>query len=131
MSNNDLISKTFKPGEIIVSQGEQADTAYMIDRGKVKVYLKDGDKIVDLAELAEDEIFGETALFTGASYGAYVEATEETEVTLITPEILKIKMKSCDPMIRAMMQMLIERLRKTNQALLESETREFIDIAFI
>lgn len=131
MTSSPLTTKTFKPGEIIIAQGQQADTAYMIDRGKVQVYLMEGQKIVDLAQLGADEIFGETALFTGSAYGAYVKALEETEVTLITPEILKVKMAGCDPMIRAIMQMLIERLRRTNKALLESETREFIDIAFV
>lgn len=34
-------------------------------------------------------------------------------------------------MVRSMVLMLIERLRKTNEALLKSETREFMDIALI
>lgn len=127
----DITTKTFSAGEKIIHQGQEADTAYLIDSGKVRVYLEQEGKIVDLAELGPDEIFGETALFSGAQYGAFVEAIEETEVTLITPEILKIKMQSCDPMIRAMMQMLIERLNATNKALLKSETREFIDVAFV
>lgn len=126
-----LTTQTFQPGERIVQQGAEAQTAYLIDRGKVRVYLEQEGKIVDLAELGDDEIFGETALFTGAAYGANVDAVEETEVTLITPEILKIKIQNCDPMMRAIIQMLIERLQRTNKALLESETREFIDVAFV
>ena len=126
-----LNTQIFQPGELIIKQGEEASTAYLIDRGKVRVFLEQDSKIVDLAELIEDEIFGETALFTGAAYGANVEAIEETEVTLITPEILQIKIQNCDPMMRAIIQMLIERLQHTNKALLESETREFIDVAFI
>lgn len=131
MSNTTLTTQTFKPGERIVQQGAEAQTAYLIDSGRVRVFLEQNGKIVDLAELGEDEIFGETALFTGAAYGANVEAIEETEVTLITPEILKIKIQNCDPMMRAIIQMLIERLQRTNKALLESETREFIDVAFV
>lgn len=131
MTNVALTSKTFQPGEKIIHQGAEADTAYLIDRGKVRVFLEQDEKIVDLAELGADEIFGETALFTGAAYGANVAAIEETEVTLITPEILQIKIQNCDPMMRAIIQMLIERLQRTNKALLESETREFIDVAFV
>lgn len=127
----DLKTETYQPDQLIIKQGAQAETAYLIDKGRVKVFLEQDEKIVDLAELGEDEIFGETALFTGAAYGANVVAIEETEVTLITPEILKIKMQNCDPMMRAIIQMLIERLQRTNKALLESETREFIDVAFI
>jgi CRP-like cAMP-binding protein len=127
----ELTTKTFQKGQRIVTKGEPADTAYMIDRGRVRVFLNKGEKTVDLAALGEDEIFGETALFQEGAYGAHVEALEDTDVTLITPGILNAKMQKCDPMIRAILQMLIERLRKTNKALVESETREFIDIAFI
>ena len=131
MTATTLTSQTFAAGDIIVKKGDESTTAYLIDSGKVLIYLEEGDKVVDLATLGEDEIFGETALFTGAAYGANVKALEDTELTLITPEILAVKMKGCDPLLRSILQMLIERLDKTNKALVESETREFIDVAFV
>lgn len=123
--------KEFKPEDIIIEQGQNAETAFMITSGKVLVFLKDNDKIVDLAELGPNEIFGETALFENGKYGAYVKALEETKVMVITPDILQNKIDVCDPMLKSIIEMLIKRLQNTNQSLLESETREFIDIGFI
>lgn len=105
----------FPEGRTIIEQGDQAREAFMIERGKVRVYITKNGKEVDLAELGEDQIFGETALFTGSEYGASVEAIEETTVVKITPEILDIKIRLCDPMIRALIRMMMERQRQTNE----------------
>ena len=103
----------------------------MILSGKVRVYLEEGTKIIELAELGEDQIFGETAIFSNEAYGANVECIEESELYVITPDSLNDMLKATDPIIRALLQMLIQRLQTTNEALLKSETREFIDVALI
>ena len=103
----------------------------MIIDGKVRVFLEDGTKQVELAVLEEDAIFGETAIFSGQAYGAHVEALEDTELFVITPESLSEMLKGSDPIVRALIRMLIDRLQSTNEALLKSETREFMDIAFV
>ena len=121
----------FKAGERIITQGDEANKAYMVLSGKVRVFLEDGTKVVELAELGEDEIFGESAILTGQPYGANVEAIEDAELYVITPESLSEMLRSSDPIIRAIIQMLIARLKTTNEALLKSETREFIDVALI
>ncbi|MFP4313640.1 MAG: Crp/Fnr family transcriptional regulator [Alphaproteobacteria bacterium] len=123
----------YSPGERIVKAGDVSTAAYMIISGKVRVYLKNNDKVVDLAILEEGDIFGETAIFKdqGAEYGANVDALEETELLLITPDSLESMMEGCDPVLSALVTMLIKRLKETNQKLLQSETREHIDVAFI
>ena len=123
--------ENFKAGDRIITKGETAEKAYMIVQGKVRVFLEEGSKKVELATLEEDAIFGETAIFSNQSYGANVEAIEDTELFVITPETLNEMLKGSDPIIRALIRMLIDRLKNTNEALLKSETREFMDIAFI
>lgn len=128
-----MVAKTeiYAPGERIIKKGDTADTAFMIMSGKVRVYLKNNDKVVDLAILEEDQIFGETAIFKGEQYGANVDALEETELLIITPDSLEEMVRACDPVLRALVSMLIQRLNETNDKLLKSETREHIDIAFV
>lgn len=128
---DDLQILSFGAGERIISQGEQSAKAYMVLSGKVRVFMEDGTKIVELAILSEDEIFGESAIFSGEAYGANVEAMEDCELYVITKNALNEMLKSTDPIIRALIQMLIARLNATNAALLKSETQEFIDVAFI
>lgn len=125
------VTEIYSPGERIIKMGDESDAAYLIMSGKVRVYLKNDGKVVDLALLGEDEIFGETAIFKGGVYGANVDAIEETELLKITPDSLNEMMKSCDPVLGALVKMLIKRLKETNQKLLESETREFMDIALV
>jgi CRP-like cAMP-binding protein len=121
----------FKSGEQIIRKGDKAVTAYIVKSGKVQVYLEKGGKIVTLGELGPGVLFGETALFGGAEYGANVKALEDTELEIITPASFREKIEASDPMLRSIIETLLERQKKTNEALLKSETREFMDIAFI
>lgn len=121
----------FDAGERILKKGEKAETTYLIESGKVRVYLKNNDKIVDLAILGKDEIFGETAIFDGGEYGANVDALESCTLIPITPERLQAMIAAADPVLGTLIKMLSSRLNLTNKKLLESETREFIDIAFV
>lgn len=124
-------TQTYSPGERIIKKGDPAERAYLILSGKVRVYMRNNDKVVDLAVLETGEIFGETAIFEAGEYGANVDALEEATLRIITPASLKDMMDSSDPVLGALVRMLMNRLNETNKKLLESETREFIDIAFI
>ena len=128
MSDNSI---SIKADERIIEKGQDADKAYMIVSGSVSVYLEEAGKKVELATLEQGEIFGETAIFSEGTYGANVEAIEDTELFAITPDTLNDMLQGSDPLVRAILRMLIERLQTTNEALLKSETREFMDIAFI
>lgn len=125
------VTEIYSAGERIIKMGDESEAAYLIISGKVRVFLKNEGKVVDLALLGEDEIFGETAIFKGGVYGANVDAIEETELLKITPDSLKNMIESCDPVLGALVKMLIKRLKETNKKLLESETREFMDIALV
>jgi CRP-like cAMP-binding protein len=124
-------TKSFKAGARIITHSDDASAAYLILKGKVSVRLERDGRMIKLGELGVGSIFGETALFGGGTYGAHVDASTDVEVAVITPESFKGKVESSDPMVRSIVLMLIERLRKTNEALLKSETREFMDIALI
>ncbi len=125
-------TKLFQKGERILSKGENAYKAYMLLRGRVRVFLENNGKTVTLAELEKGSMFGENALFGLAEYGANIEAIEDdTKVSVITPLGFADKIDKSDPMLKAIIHMLIDRQRLTNEALLESETREFMDIEFV
>lgn len=112
----------YPEGRIIIEQGEPAMEAFLIENGKVKVTIEKDGKILELAQLGEDQIFGETALFKGSDYGATVTAMEETTVIKITPDILDVKIRMCDPMIRALIKMMMERQRRSNDALAQHQS---------
>lgn len=125
-------TKIFQKDEMIIRKGDPATLAYLILKGQVQVFLEKDQRIVTLAELEIGSIFGESALFDeGEDYGAHVKALEETEVAIISPENFKEKVEICDPMIQNIIHILIERQRKTNDALLHREAQEFIELDLV
>ena len=119
--NDSFETFIYPEGRAIITQGEPAVEAFLIESGRVKVTMEKDDKVIELATLEEDQIFGETALFEGSTYGATVTAMEETTVIKITPEILDIKMRLCDPMLRSLIKMMMDRQRRSNDALAEQK----------
>ena len=122
---------TFSADDRIITKDEPADHAYRIISGSVRVFLDKDNKDITLAELGEGAIFGESALFEGTKYGAHVDAVTDVELEVISPGIFQEKLEHADPLLKSMFELLIERQRITNQALLDSETREFMDIMLV
>jgi CRP-like cAMP-binding protein len=110
---------------------ENFTRAYVILKGKARVFMEENGKQVVLGELGQGEIFGEASLFAECDYGAHVEAVEDCELDVIAKDVFREKLKACDPLIKMMFMLLVERQRKTNEALLESETREYMDIVLV
>lgn len=72
---------TLQPGEVFLREGENAETFYMVARGKVSIYKTDtSGRRVDLAQLGEGSILGEMALLTNSPRTANVEAVEESDL---------------------------------------------------
>jgi CRP-like cAMP-binding protein len=122
---------SFTRGARILSKGEQSDCAFMILSGTVRVFLEEGTREIALAVLGENEIFGEAAILGNGEIGAHVEATSDCHLQVITKDDLKTMLESADPIIQSLTRMLIKRLKTTNEALLKSETREYMDIVLI
>jgi len=60
-----LIESTFQPGDVIVEQGERADSLYVIKKGACSAYLSDDGMKTrgkEVAKMREGGIFGESAL---------------------------------------------------------------------
>ena len=130
-SMKDSETRKIKSGERIITKGDKAVAAYMILSGEVRVFLEDGYKTIELAKLGQYQIFGETAILGDEENSANVEAIQDTTLLVITPASLAKMLEETDPIIQALIRMLIDRLKATNEALLKSETREFMDIALI
>lgn len=71
-----LIAKHFARKEMIINEGEEGDSLFIIDHGEVEVFLTSasGSRKV-LNTLHEGDFFGEMALLTGQRRSASVQAT--------------------------------------------------------
>ncbi len=107
--------KIFTPGQFLMKEGEDADEAYLINKGKVQVYRQtDCNYKVILGTLQEGDIVGEMALITDDKRSASVEALEDTEVSVLTKDILSRNLKKLPPYIEKMMSTLTRRLQTAN-----------------
>lgn len=66
---------SLQPGEILFEQGEPGDTIYLIEEGRLKVYVVGADqKEIVLDILGPDDVIGELALLDGKPRSAYGQA---------------------------------------------------------
>ena len=82
-----FVIKEYRKGKKIVRQGTHGTSAFLIKKGKVKVYREDdeGNKKV-LAQLKENDLFGEMAMISSDRRSASVIAIEDCEVAVLTRE---------------------------------------------
>ena len=117
MSEEGLLGRIYKDGEVIVKEGTQSRTMYVIQSGNVKVVKSEGETETTLAMLGEGDIFGEMSLFDAKPRSATVKAVGEARVLAIDHEnfLKRIKM---DPSLafRTIKQM-SQRIRGMNSRL--------------
>jgi len=108
-------------GDPIMKQGEKGNEAYLVQSGKVQVFVEHNGKRKDLAVLGPGQIFGEMALIIDQPRSASVEALENSNLIIITRPMIIEKLAKTDPTIRALMPMLMDRIKEANKAALNQK----------
>lgn len=107
---------------IIFRQGDPGDSFYIINSGEVTVFRKGKEGVeTELARLGTGESFGEMALLTGEPRSGYVEAIEETRLTVISKDQFDRILKDYPLVSRNLVKQLSGRLLKDDLRL-EKET---------
>lgn len=117
-----LPTRTFRPGDVIVAEGDQGDEAYIIVEGRCRVLKKAGNDVALLRELRAGDVFGETAVLSEKPRTASVEAIDDVMVMVVTRESMGAALGLnawVGPFIRA----LAERFREVDGRLRELESR--------
>jgi hypothetical protein len=78
-----LPRKAFQPGDVIIREGDGADAAYMIVRGRCRAFRAVGDTQETLAIMGVGDVFGEMALLLDAPRAASVEAVDAVTVLVL------------------------------------------------
>lgn len=79
---------TIAKGELLVKEGELADSAYIIVKGRCQVFKTINGKRENLRILKIGDVFGETAVFAESNRTASVEAIEDVTVMQVTRQTL-------------------------------------------
>lgn len=93
---------TFKPGEVIIREGDQSDEVYTLLSGHADVCVKE-QKVGDIYS---EEIFGAMAAFTNSPRSASVVATEECQVLAVPKDqfvnLIQYHPKTCVSLVESM-----------------------------
>lgn len=115
-------TRSFSPGEDIIAQGSQAQAAYMVREGFVTVFRDVDGKNSVLARLGPGSIFGEMALLRYDQHTLSVRAETQTELYVIPTNLLVEQIRQTPPLVRAILDMLLDRINETNEALIDLDS---------
>ncbi len=104
-------AKLFRPGQLIIREGEAGDCAYLIENGRVEIFKTINGKRSVLANLGEGAIFGEMALVDDAKRSASAEAVVPTTALVIDRKVLDTAIAQSHPVVRALLHTYVRHLR--------------------
>jgi CRP/FNR family transcriptional regulator, cyclic AMP receptor protein len=113
-----LKRRALKRGDVLFHQGDAGNAMFLIERGRVSIYITDDEgKEVTLAELAQGDFFGEMALIEGKPRTAGARAAEETSLASLSRDDFIAFVRLNADVALAMLGALSDRLRATDELL--------------
>lgn len=116
MQDIQLERRHLPEGDLIFSQGQQADNAYLLASGKVSIFKMIEEKKVHLATLRPGALFGEMGVIDGSPRMASALTLAPSNLVVIPADLVGAKLAKADPFIRALITILIENLRNVHNA---------------
>lgn len=84
-----LLNKlTFETDEIIFNQGEQPDYIYVVEKGRVKIIVNEGNTDYELIVFEQGQCFGEASVIGIQPHKGTAIATEHTELIVLSRQAL-------------------------------------------
>ena len=103
--------------QIIFSEGDEGDCAYIIEKGRVLAFVTKDKEEVPLSILGEGEIFGEMSLIDNMPRSASVRALEDARLAIVTKLQVLERVSTADKVVQLLMRVLLKRLRNRNSHL--------------
>ena len=110
----DFVPLTFRQHETILRQGDQGEMLYLIQSGRVRIYVlgEEGQEI-SMRLMGPGEVFGELALIDDLPRSASVVALEDTVVLTLPRSAYLDHLRRCPQLALNFMRTLSTRLRYT------------------
>lgn len=98
----------------IFNEGDPGDCAYIIEKGRVLVYITKDKEEIPISILGEGEIFGEMSLIDNQVRSASVKALEEVVLSIVTKHQVLERISTADTVVQLLFRVLMKRLRRKN-----------------
>jgi CRP/FNR family transcriptional regulator, cyclic AMP receptor protein len=119
-----LESLDCKVETVLFRAGDEGDAMYLIEHGKVRICVQGTDgRQMTLAELGRGDFFGEMALLHGQRRSADAVVAEEARLAVLSREHFLSFVGSSRDVALEMLTALANRLRRTDELLRHSATR--------
>jgi CRP-like cAMP-binding protein len=103
--------KHFKKGEVIFREGDDAQEAYLLQEGRVRLVKRVRAMERSLMVLRPNELFGETALLDGARHACTALALSEVAALALDPATFRRLLETNPAIALRVVQQLVRRLR--------------------
>lgn len=113
--------REYNSGEVVIREGDRADCAYIIERGRVKVSRSAPGGSVVLAELGAGELVGEMGIISEKPRSASVIALEPCVLRVIEQHDLLDTLQSDRETAIKLLRVLFDRLRQADARLSQLE----------
>ena len=111
--------KTIEKGRILFLEGDPGDDIYYILEGAIKVFILDSSGRENiLALLGPGDFVGEMSIIDEKPRSATAQALEKSQVLVLNRTLFASQIKENPSIAFRIIQILVERLRKTDQQLL-------------
>lgn len=115
-------------GKPLFRTGDKGDAMYLIERGRVRISVRDKDKQqITLAELARGDFFGEMAIIDGKRRSADATVTEDARFAILSRDNFMAFIERNPVVTLEMLSAAFERLRRTDELLQQRVSRNAND----
>jgi CRP-like cAMP-binding protein len=119
-----MVKESYKASDTIFLQNEPGDALYVIDSGKVRIWVRDGDgNDVTLSELEPGSFFGEMSVLDGGKRSANATAAVDTTLHCLLRKDFESFLVEHPQAALEVIRGIGERLRQTNPLVSQRVTR--------
>lgn len=96
--------RAFEASQVIIEEGNQAESLFIVVRGRVRVWTESDGRQVELKTLGPGAYFGEVSLLSGKEATATVEAKTEQVTTVALDRTILLELVKEDDKVRRMLE---------------------------
>lgn len=106
-----LNREVYVSGECVFKEGDSGDCAYIIESGRVEIFMLEKGNDKPIGSLGVGEIFGEIALLDALPRSGSARCAEKTILIPVQRKTVNYLLEKADPIIRSLLLAILERYR--------------------
>jgi diguanylate cyclase len=100
-------------GAMLFAEGDAGSCAYLVNSGRIEIYLSRNDGEIILGSSGPGEIIGEMAILDNRPRSASARVIVDCELILISAEQIAYRIAETDPILQMFLKIVITRYRET------------------